>query len=69
MFNSFFPYVLEVAQSDHARRDATALGVIRTLSRIDRFFITLLMADVKGMYPASHIHEHFTIHKWLRQTA
>ena len=24
---------------------------------------------VKGMYPAPHIHEHFTIHKWLRQTA
>ena len=24
---------------------------------------------VKGMYPAPHIHEHFTVHKWLRQTA
>ena len=24
---------------------------------------------VKGMYPAPHIHEHFTIHKWPRQTA
>ena len=24
---------------------------------------------VKGMYPAPDIHEHFTIHKWLRQTA
>ena len=24
---------------------------------------------VKGMYPAPSIHEHFTIHKWLRQTA
>ena len=24
---------------------------------------------VKIMYPAPHIHEHFTIHKWLRQTA
>ena len=24
---------------------------------------------VKGMYLAPHIHEHFTIHKWLRQTA
>ena len=23
---------------------------------------------VKGMYPAPDIHEHFTIHKWLRQT-
>ena len=24
---------------------------------------------VKGMYLAPHIHEHFTIHKWLRQNA
>ena len=24
---------------------------------------------VKGMYFAPHIHEHFTIHKWLWQTA
>ena len=24
---------------------------------------------VKGMYPVPDIHEHFTIHKWLRQTA
>ena len=31
VFHSFFPYVLEVAQSDYTRRDATALGVIRTL--------------------------------------
>ena len=41
VFHSFFPYVLEVAQSDYTRRDATALGVIRTLSRIDRIFINL----------------------------
>ena len=26
-------------------------------------------SDVTGMYPAPHIHEHFTIHKWLRQLA
>ena len=24
------------------------------------------MGGVKGMYPAPDIHEHFTIHKWLR---
>ena len=24
---------------------------------------------VKGINPAPHTHEHFTIHKWLRQTA
>ena len=28
----------EIAQSDYTRRDSSALGVIRTLSRIDRFF-------------------------------
>ena len=28
-----------------------------------------LLKAVKGMYPAPHIHEHFTIHNWLRQTA
>ena len=27
------------------------------------------LIHVKGMYPAPDIHEHFTIHKWLRQTA
>ena len=27
------------------------------------------IVNVKGMYPAPDIHEHFTIHKWLRQTA
>ena len=31
VFHSFFPYVFVVAQSDYTRRDATALGVIRTL--------------------------------------
>ena len=29
----------------------------------------LKSGNVKGMYPAPDIHEHFTIHKWLRQTA
>ena len=45
MFHSFFPHVLETAQPDYTRRDVTALGIIRTLSRIDRNFIYLLMAD------------------------
>ena len=27
------------------------------------------LGAVKGMYLAPDIHEHFTIHKWLRQTA
>ena len=29
----------------------------------------LVSVLVKGMYPAPDIHEHFMIHKWLRQTA
>ena len=37
--HSFFAYVLEVAQSDYTRRDSSALGIIRTLSRIDRVFL------------------------------
>ena len=41
VFHSFFPHVLEVAQSDYTRRDSTALGAIRTLSRIDRIFISI----------------------------
>ena len=34
VFHSFFPHVLEVAQPDYTRKDSTALGIIRTLSRI-----------------------------------
>ena len=37
--HSFFPYVLEIPQSDYARRDSSAVGNIRTLSRIDRICI------------------------------
>ena len=47
VFHSFFPYVLEVAQPFYTRRDATALGDIRTLSRIDRIFINLPMAEAR----------------------
>ena len=39
VFHSFFPYVLEIAQSDYTRRDSSVVGVIRTLSRIDRILI------------------------------
>ena len=37
LLHSFFPHVLEIAQPDYTR-DSTALGIIRTLSRIDRIF-------------------------------
>ena len=38
VFHSFFPHVLEVAQSDYTRRDSTTVGIIRTFSRFDLFF-------------------------------
>ena len=45
MCHSFFPHVLEIAQPDYTRRNSTALGVKGTLSRIDRIFINLPMAE------------------------
>ena len=36
-------HVLEIAPPDHTRRDATALGIIRTLSRIDRIFLSIYL--------------------------
>ena len=57
VFPSFFPYVLEDAQSDYTRRDSTALGVIRTLSRIDRVFINLPVAEARDFHCSSHVVE------------
>ena len=57
MFHPFFPHVLEIAQLDYTRRDSTALGIIRTLSRIDRFFINLPMAEARDFHCYSHVFE------------
>ena len=57
VFHSFFPYVTEIAQSGYTRRDSTALGVIRTLSRIDRIFINLPMAEARDFHSYSHVFE------------
>ena len=57
----FFPHVLEVALSDYTRRDATALGVIRTLSRTDRIIINLPMAEARDSHFSSHFVEKRTI--------
>ena len=63
VFHSFFPHVLEIAQSDYTRRDSTALGIMRTLSRIDRilsiylwlkhdmFTVTLMPLRTRGSEP------------------
>ena len=52
-----FPHVLEIAQSDYTRRDSTAIGDIRTLSRIDRIFINLPMAEARDFHCSSHVVE------------
>ena len=43
VFHSFFPCVLEIAESDYTRRDSSAVGNIRTLSRIDRIFLSIYL--------------------------
>ena len=57
VFHSFFPHVLEIAHSDYTRRDSTALGIIRTLSRIDLFFINLPTAEARVFHCYSHVFE------------
>ena len=57
MFHSFFPLVLEIAQPDYTRRDSTALGIIRTLSRIDRIFINLPLPEARDFHCYSHVFE------------
>ena len=53
----FFPHVLEIAQPDYTRRDSTALGVIRTLSRIDHILKNLPMAEARDFQCYSHVFE------------
>ena len=50
LFHSFFPHVLEIAQPDDTRRDSSALGIIRTLSRTDRIFINLPLAEARDFH-------------------
>ena len=53
----FLPHVLEVAQPDYTRRDSTELGIIRTLSRIDRIFLNLPMAEARDSHCYWHVFE------------
>ena len=57
IFRSFFPHVLEIAQPDFTRRDSTADGTIRTLSRIERAFVDLPMAEARDFHCCSHVFE------------
>ena len=53
MFHSFFPHVLEITQPDYS----SAIGIIRTLSRIDRIFLNLPMAVARDFHCYSHVFE------------
>ena len=57
LFHSFFLRILEIAQPDFTRRDATADGTIRTLSRIDRAFINLPVAEARDFHCYSPVLE------------
>ena len=46
-------HVLQIAPPDHTRRDATALGIIRTLSRIDRIFLSIYLWRKHEMFIVS----------------
>ena len=48
----FFPYALEIAQPS---KDAAADGALRTLSRIDRAFIDVPMAEARDFHCHSHV--------------
>ena len=50
VFHSFFPQVIQVGKSDYTRRDSTALGIIRTLSRIDRIFNNPPMDEARDFH-------------------
>ena len=53
----FSRHVLEIAQPRFTRKDSTADGTIRTLSRIDRAFIHLPMAETRDYHCSSHVLE------------
>ena len=58
MFQSFFPHFLEIAQPDlHEERLLNVNGVIRTLSRIDRALLNILMAEARDFHCSSHVFE------------
>ena len=56
-FIPFFPRALEIAQPDFTRRDATTDGTIRTLSRINRAFINLPVAEAHDFHCYSPVLE------------
>ena len=57
LFLSLFPSVLEISQPDYTWRDSFIIGVLRTLSRIDRVFINMPMAEARDFHCYSHVFE------------
>ena len=55
--HSNFPNILEIAQPDYTGTDSSASGIIRTLSRIDRIFVNVPMAEVRDLHCYSHVFE------------
>ena len=53
----FSPHVLEIAQPDFTRKDVTVNGVPRTLSRINRIFVNLPVAEARDFHFHSHVFE------------
>ena len=55
LFRSFVPHALEIAQPKFTRKDTSADGTLRTLSRIDRAFINLPLAQARDFHCYSHV--------------
>ena len=48
---------LRFALPDYTRRDSSALGIIRTLSRTDRIVVNLPVAEARNFHCYSHVFE------------
>ena len=62
-------YQLRMHEQGYTQSDMEEFDRIANAKLIDVASSGEQAYHVKGMYPAPHIHEHFTRHKWLRQTA
>ena len=55
VFRALFPYALKIAQPDFTRKEAAVDGTPRVLSRIDRAFINIPMAEARDFHCSSHV--------------
>ena len=54
-YSFFTPRVLVIVQPDYKKRDSSVSGIIRSLSRIDRAFINLPMAETDDFHRYFHV--------------